>query len=363
VPRIITDWITLSEACELLRVSRPTFDKLRVKHKFRERQRGRPLYFSRLELIRKVLIPEEVIGRSSNLIHKSHDIDDLEVAANVFDLRGVANVDEYGAMALLCLLRRRLRDPERIVVVLVSDSTSCKYLKAIGFFDELKRGGSHFFVNDDDIKGETPLPPENILRLQTLGYRGAEKVILDHLYDGLQKQGFSENLCSRLGWTLGELADNAHTHAGGPCFITIVSRPAKPNSPKFLCMSVGDIGPGIPETLKKNPKYQTLSDAKALCMAFKSSVTSWGDEAKRGKGLNDLLAVGKGNQAWVRVESNGMSLFFDFRKEPERWVEKGKSSTTTLGTRFSLVLIDAAFKDVSKEEIDALIDSALEKEV
>ena len=359
--QILRDLISLNEACALLAVSRPTFNKYRRSMKFRETTIGRSIFFSRLELIQKVLVPEKATPGASYLIVDKCDIDELEVAPDVFDLRGVVSIDEFGAMSLLCLLKRRLKHGSS-VAVLVNNSNGGRYLKSIGFFQELRRGAPHLLVNDANIK-EAPLPPESILPLQMLGYRGAEKKILDHLYDALQKQGFSENICSRLGWTIGELADNAHTHAGGPCFITIVSRPAGPNEPKFLCISIGDIGDGISETLMTNPKYKFLSVRDALYLAFKSTVTRWGDDARRGNGLNDLLAIGKGNMAWVRVESNGTSLFFDFREGRDHSIKRGDASAKTVGTRFSLVLIDAEFRDVSKEEINDLIDQAMRYQI
>ncbi|MBF0106933.1 MAG: hypothetical protein HQM16_16595 [Deltaproteobacteria bacterium] len=320
------------------------------------------MFFFRMELVKKILIPENTIVESSNLIFDDCNVDHLEASSNIFDLRGISNVDEFGAMSLICLFKKRLYFAEQKVLILVKNSISCRYLKSIGFFDELKRGSSNLFINDEEIEGGTLLPPENILRLTSLGYKGAEKKILEQLYSNLQDQGFSENLCSRLGWALGELADNAHTHAGSPCFMTIVGRPAKPKEPKFLCISIGDIGDGISGTLKTNPKYQNLSDLEALCLSFKSTVTSWDDIAERGKGLNDLLAIGKGNQAWVRVECNGISLFFDFGKIPFE-TKVREASTKTAGTRFSLVLIDANFIDVSRAEIDLMIEKIMREQI
>ena len=112
-----------------------------------------------------------------------------------------------------------------------------------------------------------------------------------------------------------------------------------------------------------NPKYKALSVKNALYLAFKSTVTRWGDEARRGNGLNDLLAIGKGNMAWVRVETNGTSLIFDFREGCDDPVKQGGASAKTIGTRFSLVLIDAEFRDVSKEEINELIDQAMRYQI
>ena len=285
-------------------------------------------------------------------------IQDLEIISNVFDLRGITVIDGFGALSLLCLIKARLKVGGESVYVLVQDTYACRYLRDIGFFQEVKRGAPHLFVNDDVLNAKSALPPDTILELQTIGYRGAEKRILEHLYGALQRQGFTENLCSYLGWTVGELADNAHTHAGGPCYLAITSLHGESQETKFLSIAIGDTGDGIPNSLKKNPLYSPLDDRQAFLMAFKSNVTSWSHDADRGRGLNDLLAIGKGNNAWVRVETNDMSLFFDFRRELPR-IEY-MPVTKINGTRVSLVLIDSKFESVSKKIIDDLIDHELE---
>jgi len=102
-----------------------------------------------------------------------------------------------------------------------------------------------------------------------------------------------------------------------------------------------------------------LTDFEAFISAFKSDVSSWDEHHKRGKGLNDLLAIAKGNGAGVRAETNGMGLFFDFR-EGSGSVTARAAGAKNSGTRYSMVLIDTQFEFVTKKEINAFLDAFLE---
>lgn len=182
--------------------------------------------------------------------------------------------------------------------------------------------------------------------------------VFDDIYRSLKTQGFSKDLCASLGWTLGELADNTATHAGGvPCYFMLSSTSA-PASRKFLTLTIGDIGVGIPAAIRSKEKYKGLKNYEALLSAFKSNVSSWGDEHKRGKGLNDVLAISKGNGAWVRTESNNMGVFFDFRADPYT-IRPRSAGTEQDGTRYCMVLIDTKLELVSKREIDGMLDNYL----
>jgi hypothetical protein len=112
-------------------------------------------------------------------------------------------------------------------------------------------------------------------------------------------------------------------------------------------------------TVKSNPKYHELNDYQALITAFKSNVSSWDDIHKRGKGLNDILGVTKGNESWVIAESNGRGVFFDFTKAPCE-INVRNAGTDESGTRYCLIFIDSEFNYVSKKEINQLLDNHLE---
>ena len=284
-------------------------------------------------------------------------VEDLEVAPGIFDLRLIRSIDPFGSICLMCCLKERIADKKHIYL-LTGMSSASFYLQGINFFQELQRVNAEYLhYNSQTLRDVTLSNSEIILPLHLIGYRGGEKSILDDIYTSLRTQGYSEDMCSSLGWTLGELADNATTHANGPCYFMLSSFVGPK---KFLTLTIGDIGLGIPFTLKTNKLYKNLDDYRAFISAFKSDVSSWEDIHNRGKGLNDLLAIAKGNGAWVRAESNEMGVFFDFSKEHDS-IDIKPAITKAKGTRYSMVLIDSKFDYITKSEMNTLIDNYLEK--
>src|SRR5690606_32717045 len=127
------------------------------------------------------------------------------------------------------------------------------------------------------------------LPITRLGVVGAQNKIVDDLILNLSRQGYSEDICAYIGWAMGELTDNATTHAKvHPCFVYFEQYG---KDQRFLQFTIGDIGVGIPASLKTNPSYAQLTDNRALLMAFKPNVSGRSDEEKRGKGLTDVLKI------------------------------------------------------------------------
>lgn len=94
-------------------------------------------------------------------------------------------------------------------------------------------------------------------------------------------------------------------------------------------------------------------------MAFMSEISRMEVEPKRGKGLNDIIAIANGNKSWLRVESGDLALKFDFQTEP------GQAGfvmpfVRAPGTRFCLVLIDGEYRDVSRAEVNAQLRQLME---
>lgn len=354
-----SEYFTIREACKLLEVSRPTLDSYRRKSGIESiKVKGRVL-LKKVDVLQHLYLPlpREQEGLTLTVL-SDFTVEDIEVAPGVFDIRRIGSVDPFGAICLLCCLRERIE--HRSHVYLLIGRTSATFgLHGMNFFNELTRAASQFVHYDAALLDDLDVTsPEIITPLHLVGYRGGEKSVLDDVYIQLQRQGFSEELCASLGWTLGELADNATTHAGGPCFFALSSMVGPY---KFLTLTIGDIGSGIPATLKSNPMYGALTDFEAFANAFKSDVSSWAKHHRRGKGLNDLLGVAKGNRAWVRAETDGMRLFFDFRKD-KGTVARGPSGTATKGTRYSIVLIDSSFEYVTKKEVNEFVDSFMEEQ-
>jgi len=351
------EFFTINEVCKLLSISRPTLDSYRRKHGIREiKIKGRVL-LRKVDILSQLYLPlESGHPKAAFTVLSDFAVEDIEVAPNVFDVRRIGVLDPFGAVCLLCCLRIRIDQKAHVHVLLGRDSASFALL-GMNFFGELTRVSSEYVHYDEELLRDVSLTtPEIITPLHLVGYRGGEKSILEDIFVRLRNQGFSEDLCASLGWTLGELADNATTHAGGPCYFVLSSMVGPC---KCLTLTIGDAGAGIPVTLKSNKQYRDLSDFEAFISAFKSDVSSWDETHKRGKGLNDLLSIAKGNKAWVRAETNGMGVFFDFR-EGEGHVDTRDAGTSAKGTRYSVVLIDSRFEYVTKKEINAFLDAFLE---
>ncbi len=352
-------YFTIDEVCKLLTISRPTLNSYREKYDIRSiKVKGR-VFFKKVDILKRLYLPVRPEKQKAELtVLSDFAVEDIEVAPGVFDIRYIGVLDPFGAICLLCYLRNRIDRKEHIYILMGRDSASFS-LHGMNFFGELTRVGSEYVHYDEDVLSDVSLTnPEIITPLHLIGYRGGEKSLLDEIYAQLKKQGFSEDLCASLGWTLGELADNATTHAGGPCYFALSS---VVGPCKFLTLTIGDTGAGIPVTLKSNEIYGGLTDFEAFISAFKSDVSSWAEYHKRGKGLNDLLAIAKGNGAWVRAETNGMGIFFDFRDGSHN-ITAREAGASNSGTKYSLVLIDSQFKYVTKKEINAFLDAFLEKQ-
>ena len=168
--------------------------------------------------------PGDAIDQNANLLFYECEIEKIEVNENIFDLRRVDLVDTYGAMTLLCKIKSLLKKSTvNSIYLIIGSNHACRVLHSLGFFTEVINTPGQVYIDQALIASLSPSVNNTLLPLTTTGYRGAEKKILESLFGGLQTQGFSEELCAYLGWSLGELADNAHTHAGGPCFISITS--------------------------------------------------------------------------------------------------------------------------------------------
>ncbi|MCM0604917.1 MAG: helix-turn-helix domain-containing protein [Xanthomonadaceae bacterium] len=357
------DLITISEACRLLGVSRPTLDSYRKKYNLQTSKFGGKIRLSKTEVIKKILLSQnETPERYTLSIFGGSYIRQIEPIPGVYDLRKIKGIDAFGVMALLCSIKAYLNHNELNEVHLLLDgSPFCSYLESIGFFAEVERSHRDRVSCDYSLLKKIPQTRVAvILPLHLIGYRGAEKKILNELYDPLLKQGFSESCCGYIGWIVGELCDNAHTHSEGPCYLIVEALQKSSTETRYLSIAIGDTGIGIPVSLKKNTRYENEEDRRLLPMAFKSEVSRMEVEPKRGKGLNDIIGISKGNRSCLRVESNNLAVMFDFRKNASE-LEFVAPIVQTPGTRFCLLLIDAEFKEVPRIEVNNVINEFLER--
>jgi hypothetical protein len=100
---------------------------------------------------------------------------------------------------------------------------------------------------------------------------------------------------------LGELLDNAITHAGSPVGVYAAAQVHQRGGD--LEIAVADAGIGIRSHLARNPQFRNLTATEALRAALRPGVT--GTPERRGNGLPDLLstASGFGGQLLLRSDS------------------------------------------------------------
>ena len=83
------DYITIDEACLLLDISRPTFNNYRNKYSLRSfPAKGRRTYFSKLEIIEKILYPMPITTRKKihvSALSEVENLDPLFVDENIVD--------------------------------------------------------------------------------------------------------------------------------------------------------------------------------------------------------------------------------------------------------------------------------------
>lgn len=361
--------VTAKEAAELLNVSFPTFKKIQKQHGLTGIRIGARIKFSRAEILRIVgsagiqkpssdeLPPMDFTVFTDNKIHQ------LEIEKGVFDLRTVKTMDPYGVLSLLCTLISRCKEGQNLEL-LIEDNKLTQYLRAIDFFRELEAESEGKIGWDKTLlKTVVEFPDADILvPIRGIKLKGNERFIAEKLIDLLKKQGFSAAVGRKIAHIIGELADNALTHSDPilserSCFI--LARRFLLNQTNCIIVGLVDTGQGIHTSLKGNPKHKGLSDRGAFLEAFRPYVSSWDDSARRGKGLTDVLTIAWGNKSFLRVDSGKLGLFMDFQNEPS--IKFRAPSTSAMGTRYGIVLIDNEFKKRTREEADELIKTTERK--
>lgn len=348
-----SDMIGIVDVCKLLSISRPTFNVYRRRFKLHTIREGRKLFFSRLEVLSKIA-PKKVMSSLDLTIVDDQAVTDLLIADGVYDLRRIRLIDPYGILSLLCALIAKSREGKR-VQLLVEDSYQIRKLYSLGFFQELERAApSKISWDKNKVSGLASMDVDTFLPIQHIGYKGGERQSSEDLVRLLIKHGFSEDIGASIGWIFGELADNALTHSKGPCYL-ICQRFVTPvkEDLNYLAIAVADMGVGIHNSLRTNPKYSDLDDKTALINAFKSNVSSWADEYNRGKGLTDVLTIFLGNYSYFRVDSGSMGFRIDWQKNAAPLEPMCLAS----GTRYSIVLTDGKFEGRSREEADKFVDT------
>jgi excisionase family DNA binding protein len=137
--RADASYMTIEEACKLLKVSRPTLNSYRKKYGIKESRVKREVRLDKLDVLKKLYLPsKDTAPELIFTVANTFDVDDCEITKDVFDFRRIREIDPFGAICLLCRIKTRIRN--RGAVSLLSDKRSTSaYLRDIGLFAELNR--------------------------------------------------------------------------------------------------------------------------------------------------------------------------------------------------------------------------------
>ena len=353
------DLINTQEACDLLDISKPTLSSYRKKYNVSHVKIKREVKFSKTEILTKLYKILNPLGEKVGFsIFAGHEFDVLKIDDTTYDLRKINSIDGHGAISLICHLVTEMNNG--CFIHLFIDKTNT-FLKAMNFFGELKRYlNSKVFWDEEIFTSIGNFSYDGLIKLpvRRLGVVGAHSTVADDLIISLSEQGYSRDICSYIGWAIGELADNSATHAKiHPSFIYFEQFG---DDRRYLQLTIGDTGVGIPDSLKGNERYIDLTDKEALLTAFKPYVSGRPDEEERGKGLTDVLKISMECGSKMRVESNGIGYYYNFSAGLDNFevitpLFKGN------GTIISILFIDGNFGSKEREDVESYIDVCLGK--
>ncbi len=355
---MIDGYLSIVEASIFLKISRPTLNSRRKQLNLSELQDGNRTLLKKSELL-TLYAKENPCAPSLNLVATEGDrLDNVIVDETTFDLRKINVVDAYGAISLI-VAATEVVEKRKSLYLIVNGDRAMSQLCKIGFFKELERRfEGRVFWNSEDLPNAEEGTSKIFLPIKYIAFRGQERQYLEEvLYPLLKKQGFNDEVIGYLGWIIGEIADNALTHAKGPCYILMGQFSQKLN---FLEIAIGDTGKGIQKSLKENPKYKDLSDNDAFIKAFQSQVSSWSDDSPRGKGLSDMLSIAMGSGSLLRVDSKELGIMFNF-SNGQKELQFMPPTTSYGGTRFCWVLVNDIFGQAGRSDVDQFITRQLGK--
>lgn len=364
------DLISAKEAATNIGVSVGTFRKMRNAGAFvsSEVKIGQRLKYSKSKLLEsfKIENPRSASVEHLKLCIFSERSDFNNFSDNIIDLTKLTLVDPFGSLSLLIFLIERSRQGITTKLI-VDDRAVCKGLKYIGFFDQLETFAELVTWDSSKLSMANFISAETMLPITVMKRKGEERIVVEKLLEIFVRHGFSEGIGGYLGWILGELGDNCLTHSSPIlsnriCFMQ-AQRYSLDESTNCVIVAIADLGEGIHTTLKTNPRYSSMSDVEAFLSAFRHKYSSWPDEAKRGKGLTDMISISIGNHSIFRASSGENDFSFNFysSKDSIQVFKKNPLLLTSQGTRFGFVLIDKEFTPVDRDVADDILKKEIEK--
>ncbi len=357
-PKYKGDLIGISEACDLLKISVPTLLDYRKKYSVSSVKVKRNIMISKVEVLQKLYVMlNPPLKKISLTFYDDLSFESLKIDDTTYDLRLIDLIDGHGAISLICYLISQINKGKSIHLLIDKENS---YLKNMGFFSAIRMYLNRGIFWDESIHDLIQETKTAMIKLpiKRLGVVGAHTSLADDLTISLKQQGYSMDICSYVGWAMGELADNSATHAKSHPSFAYFEQFGEDK--RYLQLTIGDCGIGIPASLRGNEKYSHLDDEKALLMAFKPYVSGRSDAEERGKGLTDVLQIAMECGSYLKVESSGVAYRYAFNQGVDNFW-KGTPMNNAMGTIISILFIDGQFGSVDRMDVDRYINQCLEK--
>jgi len=362
--------LSAKEAAVLIGVSVSTFRKMRNAGDFisSEVKVGQRLKYAKAKLLETFKGETHKLS-SAELLKLSIFSDGKNFnnfSGNTIDLTKLSLIDPFASLALLIFLIERSR-MKIATNLIVDDRAVCKNLKFIGFFDQLEAFAPLVTWDFSLLGMSNYISAETMLPITVIKRKGEERRVVEKLLEIFTQHGFSESIGGYLGWVLGELGDNCLTHSHKKlservCFMQ-AQRYSLGENTNCIIVAIADLGEGIQTTLKTNPKYSSLSEVEAFLSAFRHKFSSWPDEAKRGKGLTDMISIAIGNRSLFRAASGKNDFIFDFysSKKSLSILRNEPTLLESKGSKFGFILIDKDFTPVERDVADEILKQEIER--
>jgi hypothetical protein len=217
-----------------------------------------------------------------------------QVVFDASDMTFASPLDLVGTAAWSARVRY---DGALVKLTLPDDDDVRRYLVRMDLVDQVRRAGI-------TVTGQVPSirradRADVLLEVRRICGPSDAENFCDAAYE-LARQHTSDRSAAAGAKMLGELLDNAVTHAGSPVGVYAAAQVHQRSG--NLELAVADGGIGVRAHLARNPPFRNLTATQALRAALQPGVT--GTSEKRGNGLPDLLstACGFGGELLLRSD-------------------------------------------------------------
>lgn len=271
----------------------------------------------------------EEVAEASQQFHHSVTLDFTEIGF----------VDPYGMIGLILLLRFLKMSSGASPKIILPQGDVRSYLGRAAFLQEAARFADFlppldqvWLRNMKLLEGSTP----SLLEVSLLRDSCAIPGVLNHVENALRDQlAYKKANALDICIMLSEISHNVfdHNEAGTICYVAMQTYTDRQEN-KFLCVSVGDNGVGIPDTLRTNTRYAHLeNDSDAIRESLKKHVSRL-DEHTRGNGLYHLLELVWKHAGRMCIRSYAGGVYVRADRKEERIYRSALLPGTQFGVSF-----------------------------